>query len=863
MKIPALNMHSLFPFLRWWPLVNRHSLRDDLVAGATGAMVVLPQGVAFATIAGLPPEYGLYAAMMPTVVAALFGSSLHLVSGPTTAISVAIFAVLSAYHEPGTAQYIGMALTLSFLAGLFQLALGLARMGALVNFISHSVVIGFTAGAALLIAASQIRNFFGIEIVRGAPLYEILRQLYLQFGTIHWPVLCISLVTLATGIVIKRCCPKIPFMVAAMIVGSIVAALLNHWLGADHTGIRTVGALPAHLPPLSHPDMSLDTLRLVVGPALVITMLGLTEAVAIARAISVRSEQFIDGNQEFIGQGLANIVGSFFSGYASSGSFNRSGVNFEAGAKTPLASVFASSLLLLLLLLVGHLAAYLPNAAMAGILFLVAWGLIDFHQIRHIWQTSKAETIILLCTFSGTLINIEIGIFSGVFLSLVVYLYRASKPEIMPMVPANEAGAYHFVLAHDEPECPQLRIVRINGPVFFGSAGHVQQALRNIDVENPLCKSVLVAAASFNYIDIAGAEALAMEARRRRRQGGGLYFYRLKESIYEFLRQGDYLKDFGDDAFYPVMTHVTGALYWKLNPDICRTCKVRLFEECRIGVLPGGLRRQRILLATDGSAFSHAPEEVAIALARDFGVTLDVMTSVESSRDEEIATARLSLAQKKAEAAGVECETRISYGKDTVEQVVAAAQQAHSNILIIGRRPLRGDMKERLIGDIAEQILIGSPCHVLVANWQAQPWQKRLLVAIDNSQISETVIEVALQIAKVSKLPVTVLFSVSAESQRGAAEKEVAEKLALLTGQGIAGTACVAIGKTPDRAIIDTAEEIGADLVIIGNDQRKGLPRKIAGQTTDRVLLGLPCAVLVVKRAPEPNALIAAVRKQA
>lgn len=863
MKIPDRNLHAIFPFLRWWPMVNRHTLRDDLLAGSTGALVVLPQGVAFATIAGLPPEYGLYAAMVPTVIAALFGSSWHLVSGPTTAISVALFAMLSQYYEPGSSHYISMALTLTFLAGVFQTALGLARMGALVNFISHSVVIGFTAGAALLIGASQIRNFFGIEIVRGAPLYEIFHQLFLQIDKIHWPVLCTSLVTLATGIVIKRCCPKIPFMVAAMIVGSVAASLLNFWLGANNTGIRTVGALPAHLPPLSHPDLSLATLQLAFAPALVITMLGLTEAVAIARAISVRSEQCINGNQEFIGQGLANIIGSFFSGYASSGSFNRSGVNFEAGAKTPLASVFASILLLLLLLLVGRLAAYLPNAAMAGILFLVAWGLIDFHQIRHIWQTSKAETVILLCTFSGTLISIEAGIFSGVFLSLVVYLYRASKPEIMPMVPANEAGAYHFVLVHNEPECPQLKIVRINGPVFFGSASHVQQALRHIDAENPQCKSVLIAAASFNYIDIAGAEALALEARRRRRQGGGLYFYRLKESIYEFLRQGDYLKDFGEDAFFPVMTHVTGAIYWKLNPDICRNCKVRIFEECRRGVLPGGLRRQRIMLATDGSAFSHAPEEVAIAMAKKFGVKLDLMTNVESSAADEIATANLAHANRKAEAAGVECETWISYGKDPVEQVVATAQKAHTNILIIGRRPLRGDMKERLIGDIAQQILIKSPCHVLVANWQVKPCQKHILVAVDDSQISETVIEVTIQIAKASKLPVTVLSDVATESQRDKAEKNVANKLGQLKAEGIEGNAIVVIGKTPDRAIIDTAGEIGADLVIIGNDQRKGLPRKIAGQTTDRVVVGLPCAVLVVKRAPEPSSLIAAVRQQA
>jgi SulP family sulfate permease len=211
----------------------------------------------------------------------------------------------------------------------------------------------------------------------------------------------------------------------------------------------------------------------------------------------------------------------------------------------------------------------------------------------------------------------------------------------------------------------------------------------------------------------------------------------------------------------------------------------------------------------------------------------------------------------------VECETWVSYGKDPVEQVVTAAQKAHTNILIIGRRPLRGDMKERLIGDIAEQILIGSPCHVLVANWQVQPWQKHILVAIDDSRISETVIEVAIQIAKVSKLPVTLLSGVSNESQRDKVEKEMADKLGLLKTEGIEANALVVIGKTPDRAIIDAAGETEADLVIIGNDQRKGLPRKIAGQTTDRVVLGISCAVLVVKRAPEPNSLIAAVRQQA
>jgi SulP family sulfate permease len=608
------------------------------------------------------------------------------------------------------------------------------------------------------------------------------------------------------------------------------------------------------------PDFSLASLKATVGPALVITMLALTEAVSISRAIAVRSEQRIDGNQEFIGQGLSNLIGSFFSGYASSGSFNRSGVNYEAGARTPLATIFASVGLVLVLLIVAPLAAYLPNAAMAGILFLVAWGLIDFHHIGHIWHTSKAESAILAATFFGTLINLELGIFLGVFLSLLMFLYRTSRPEIIPVVPAPEEGAYHFVRAHGRPECPQLRIVRVTGSFYFGAASYVQQVLQQIDEDNPQQKSVLVTASGLSYIDIAGAEVLAQEARRRRRLGGGLYFYRLNETSMRLLRQGRYTHEIGEGAFFPVMTNVTKALYWTLNPDICRTCKTRIFAECNAGILPDGFRRQRLLLATDGSEFSHAPEEIAIALARSFGVTLDMVTSVESTDDDEIARVRLGQAERKALIAGVDTETIIRHGKSPVEQIVAAAAAADSNILLIGRRPPRGGMKERLVGDIAQQIIMNAPCHVLVANWQAQPWQKRILMTTDGSPISTTIVEVTAQIAKVAHLPVTVIASTDAE--RSQAEEDVAEKIGLLRVEGITCEAVI-VAKTPEHAIIDTAREVGADLVIIGNDQHKGLSRTLAGKITDRIVGGLSCAVLVIKRPPEPDELIAAVQNQA
>ena len=861
MNLSAISLSKLFPFLLWWPMVGRRTLRDDLLAGFTGALIVLPQGVAFATIAGLPPQYGLYAAMVPAIIAALFGSSWHLVSGPTTAISIAVFAALSHQADIGSPHYIQLVLTLTFLVGLFQFVLGLARMGALVNFISHTVVIGFTAGAAILIAASQVKNFFGIPIPRGTPFYEIVHQLVVQFDDINPWVLSVSLVTLATGILTKKYLKKVPYMIAAMLVGSFFAEGLVLWQGAA-IGIKTVGALPAGLPPLSLPDFSLPALKATLGPALVITMLALTEAVSISRAIAVRSEQRIDGNQEFIGQGLSNIVGSFFSGYASSGSFNRSGVNYEAGAKTPLATVFASVMLVLVLLAVAPLAAYLPNAAMAGILFLVAWGLIDFHHIGHIWHTSKMESAILAATFVGTLINLELGIFLGVFLSLLMFLYRTSKPEIVPVVPAPEEGAYHFIRARGRPECPQLRIVRVTGSFYFGAASYVQAALQQIDEDNPQQKSVLLTCSGLSYIDIAGAEVLAQEARRRRRLGGGLYFYRLNQTSTALLRQGGYDHDIGEGAFFPVMTDVTGALYWTLNPDICRTCKTRIFKECNRGILPDGFRRQRLMLATDGSEFSHAPEEVAIAMAQSFGVTLDLMTSVESPDDDEIARVRLGQAERKALVAGVASEMTIRHGRQPVEQIVAAAKAADANILVIGRRPPRGGMKERLLGDIAQQILIGAPCHVLIANWQAQPWRKRILMASDGLQISATVAEMTAQIAKAAHLPVTVLVAVTNAAARPKAEEDLQEKLGLLRVEGIECDGVI-VEKTPERAIIETAQEIGADLVVIGNDQKKGLARKLTGQITDRVAGGLGCAVLVVKRPPEPDELVAAVRNQA
>jgi SulP family sulfate permease len=311
-------------------------------------------------------------------------------------------------------------------------------------------------------------------------------------------------------------------------------------------------------------------------------MLALTEAVSIARSIAVKSEQRIDGNQEFIGQGLSNIAGSFFSAYASSGSFNRSGLNYEAGAKTPLSAVFSAVFLVFILLAVAPLAAYLPIPSMAAILFLVGWGLIDFHHIRGILRTSRSETAVLAVTFFGTLLlDLEFAIYAGIIISLILYLNRTSKPLVLDVKPDPAEGSYHFSAETGLPDCPQLKMVRINGSLFFGAVNHVQQALQEIDERNPQQKHVLIVASGINFVDVAGAEMLAQEARRLRRKGGGLYFYRMKNAVRELMERGGYLREIGEENLFPVKSHPVSRLYPRLDPEICRHCRVRIFRECQ------------------------------------------------------------------------------------------------------------------------------------------------------------------------------------------------------------------------------------------------------------------------------------------
>jgi SulP family sulfate permease len=561
-------------------------VRADLLAGFAGALVVLPQGVAFATIAGMPPQYGLYASIVPTIIAALFGSSWHLVAGPSTTASLVLFASLTVFEPSGTPRYVELAMTLAVMAGVMELALGLFRLGALVNFISHTVVVGYTAGVGVLIMTTQLRNFFGLRLPRASVFWEALSGSALALPTTSVAVTAVSLVTLLTGLAARSLAPKIPYMIPAVLAGAGAGCFVN---AIAPGSVSTLGALPQSLPPLSMASFDPATWEMLLPTALAIAVSALNEVVSIGRALAIRSEQRLDINQEFIGQGLANIIGSFFSGYVVSGSFNRSALNYESGARTQMSAIFGAAMLAAILLFAAPLTAYLPHAAMAASLELVGWSLIDRKSLTRIWRSGMSERGVLLATIGVALfIQVQAAILAGVVLSLVVYLYRTSNPQLRPRVPDPNDESRKFIDAGPgAPECPQFRLARLDGSLYFGAVNSFRDALNAFELETPQCKRYGIIMRGVNFIDLAGAETLALESRRLRARGGGLYLINIKEKPLEFLESCGHAGEIGRDNIFRSKGQALSDIYRGLDYEICSRCRLRVFRECsRFGLAP-------------------------------------------------------------------------------------------------------------------------------------------------------------------------------------------------------------------------------------------------------------------------------------
>ncbi len=562
-------LRPLLPFASWPRRYDSATVRADAIAGLVSAVLVLPQGVAFATLAGMPPEYGLYGAMLPAIVGALWGSSWHLVSGPTNATSLMVFATVGALAPPFGAAYVARVLTLNLMIGLIKLGLGLARLGALVNFISTTVVVAFTAGAGLLIIGAQLRNFFGLAIPQQTSFVAALTDFAMHLPETHVPTLAVAVATLGAALAGRRWLPRVPYMLTGIVAGGVTAAALK---AAGAGAVATIGALPSAVPPLSWPDFDLAAWRELAPLAFALTLIGLTEAISSARAVALRSGQRIDGNQEFIGQGLANIAGSFTSSYPTSGSFNRTGANYAAGARTPLAAVFSAVFLLLILLLVRPLASYVPVATMAAVLFIVAWQLIDVPTMRRLARVSRGEALTLAVTFVATVtIRLEVAILLGVLVSLLVYLHRTTHPRVSRVQPAS--GAQHPGAAPTRaaaataapPAYPQLDVLRIDGSLFFGAVEHVRDALEAARRARPAARHVLLLMSGVHFVDAAGAALLAQQAQALRKEDTALYLCNVNFQVQDVLARAGYVDALPPERMFATEDAALRAIYATLG----------------------------------------------------------------------------------------------------------------------------------------------------------------------------------------------------------------------------------------------------------------------------------------------------------
>jgi len=566
----------------WVGEVGPATLRADALAGLLGALLVLPQGVAFATLAGLPPEYGLYSAVVPCVLAALFGSSRHVMSGPTNANSLALFAVLAPLAAAGSPRYIELALAVTVLVGLLQLAVGLLRLGALANFISPSALFGFTSGAALLIALHALGDALGVEPA-GPGTLGVVAGIASGLPHIQWAEVAVAASTLAVAMLARRLDRRKPYMLAGLAAGMLMAAALQ--AAKPGLSISLLGPLAQPWPQPHLPAIDWRLLPELLGLAVPLTIVALAQSISIAKAIGARSGQRVDASREFVGQGVSNAVGGLFSCYLSCGSLNRSVPNFEAGARTPLAAVFSALMLVALVAVSAPLLARIPHAAIAGLLLLVAWSLLDLPRWRRLLREDRGETLIAFATLAATVcIRMEIAILLGTLLSLTGYLHRTSRPAMRAM--GFEAGdaERHFVPvgegADTLPECPQLKLLRMEGSVYFGAAAHVSDRLHALRGQAQAPRHLLVMTKSMNFVDHAGAQVWDDELRHRRAMGGDLYFHRPRPQVLQTWRRNGFLERLGDDHVFPDKRTAIHTIYQRLDPGVCRGCTARVFEEC-------------------------------------------------------------------------------------------------------------------------------------------------------------------------------------------------------------------------------------------------------------------------------------------
>jgi len=550
---------AFIPYFAWLgELKNKDVLRADIIAGITVALVLVPQSMAYASLAGLPPYYGLYASFLPPMIAAIFGSSRQLATGPVAVVSLMTAATLEPLATANPEGFLAYAMLLAMLVGIFQLSLGLFRLGVLVDFLSHPVVIGFTNAAAIIIGTSQLSKLFGVTVEKAEHHYETVWRV-VEAAASHTHILTLGMAVLALAIMIgmKKFMPKVPNVLVAVVFTTVLAWVI----GYEAKGGAVVGAIPEGLPKMSLPPFDFEIALKLFTSAIIIALIGFMEAISIAKAMAAESRQRLDPNQELVGQGLSNITASLFNGYPVSGSFSRSAVNFGAGAITGFSSVVTGIVVGITLLFLTPLLYHLPQATLGAVIIMAVVNLVKFKPIWHAWQVEKHDGIVAMVTFLLTLLfapHLEKGIEVGVILSLGLFVFRTMRPRISELA-MHEDGTLRDAKLYNLPTSSGVAVVRMDMSLYFANAGYLEDEILELIADRPDLEFLIIDCKGINAIDATGEEVLRNLADNLSLSGIQLLLAGMKDQVIGPLEDSGFVKYHGKVNFF---RRVTEAIYY-------------------------------------------------------------------------------------------------------------------------------------------------------------------------------------------------------------------------------------------------------------------------------------------------------------
>jgi SulP family sulfate permease len=602
---------KLFPLANWSDIANKVAIRPDFEAGVIGAILILPQAIALAALAGMPPEYGIYTSIIPVMIAALWGSSWHTVSGPNTAICVLIVLSVSPLAAVGSSEYIGYVLSLSLMAGLIQLAIGMFGGGAILDYISQTVISAIIFAVGLIILVSSATGLLGINADTEGAFFWKVTSLLTHLSEFNGNAAMIGGISVITGLVARFFLRRYA-LVMAILAGTTVYLIVSKLSPENASTINRLGSMPISLLPFSFPELGethWPALQTLLPSAASVAFLGLMQTVVISRAIAAKTGQQIDVNQEAVGQGLANVAAPFLSCFAGSGSFNRSAANYDAGAKTPVAALVASVALAIMVFFGSDLLAWLPSPAIAAVLILVGLSMIDIREYLHILR-SRHETVVFLITMVCALtFGLNTGVLAGVLAALVIYIWLASKPNI-----SFEEGT-----ARDGHP---MTTVTIDGGLFFGSVNYVQRQLVDHTHHNMHDAILLLNTEHMTYLDVPGAAMIANEALHWKKAGGNCYVFINRKNISRALDMAGFSDIVGPDALiYQNLPHPMKDILYPLRitqdhdarrantglQQMLRACDINaLVKRLRLTRLLGGLSEKQLATLVQGSKIHFA-----------------------------------------------------------------------------------------------------------------------------------------------------------------------------------------------------------------------------------------------------------------